>query len=189
MPDIILASQSPRRKQLLKNLFEDFLIIPSVADETLPDGLTPSECVVEIARRKVFDVKGKHPDSLVIGADTIVVYNDKILGKPRDEEDARNMLTFLSGKTHKVYTGIVVSLGDKTLTFAEETQVTFRTLSSEMIKNYIATGEPMDKAGAYGIQDKGSLLVERINGDYFNVVGLPVCRLAKMLEELKFSVL
>ena len=140
MPDVILASQSPRRKQLLKNLIDDFLIIPSDADETLPEGLMPAECAMEIARRKVFDIKQGHPESLIIGADTIVVYDDKILGKPKDRDDAFNMLTFLSGKTHKVYTGLVVSLGDKTLSFAEETRVTFRTLSEEMIKNYIQTG-------------------------------------------------
>ena len=189
MVRIILASQSPRRKKLLKNLVDAFDIIPSDADETLPEGAIPAECAVEIARRKVFDIKEKNPDCLIIGADTIVVYEDKILGKPRDEEDAYRMLSFLSGKTHSVYTGLVVSSGEKTLSFAEETRVTFRELSAEMIKNYIATGEPMDKAGAYGIQDKGSLLVEKINGDYFNVVGLPVCRLAKMLHELDISVL
>lgn len=189
MARIILASQSPRRKQLLKNLVDEFDIIPSDADETLPEGATPAECAVEIARRKVFDIKAKRSDFLIIGADTIVVYGDKILGKPSNEEEAFQMLSFLSGKVHSVYTGLVVSLGDKTLSYAEETQVTFRTLSDDMIKNYIKTGEPMDKAGAYGIQDKGSLLVEKINGDYFNVVGLPVCRLAKMLNELGISVL
>lgn len=189
MPHVILASQSPRRKQLLKNLIDKFDIIPSDADETLPDGATPAECAVEIARRKVFDIKEKHPECLIIGADTMVVYEDRILGKPRDKADAFDMLSFLSGKTHKVYTGIVVSMGEKTLSYAEETQVTFRALSRDMIENYIKTGEPMDKAGAYGIQDIGSILVEKINGDYFNVVGLPVCRLAKMLEDFEIPVL
>ncbi len=173
----------------MKNLIEKFDIIPSDADETMPDGLTPAECAVEIARRKVFDIKSQNPSSLIIGADTIVVYDDKILGKPRDEADAFNMLSLLSGKTHVVYTGVVVSLGDETLSFAEGTEVTFRSLTPEMIHRYIATGEPMDKAGAYGIQDKGAILVEKINGDYFNVVGLPVCRLAKALTSLGISVL
>lgn len=189
MPQVILASQSPRRRELLKNIITDYQVIPSDADETMPDCLSPADCAVEIARRKAFDIKGSNPDCLVIGADTIVVYEDKILGKPRDEEDAFNMLSLLSGKTHTVYTGVVATLGDKTIAHAEGTRVTFRDLSCEMIRNYISTGEPMDKAGAYGIQEKGSLLVERIEGDYFNVVGLPVCKLAKMLSDLGISVL
>ena len=189
MVEIILASQSPRRRELLKNLVADFKIIPSDADETLPEGASPADCAVEIARRKAFDIKAQNPDALIIGADTIVIYEDKILGKPKDDEEAYEMLSLLSGKTHKVCTGVVATLGDKTIAHGEETYVTFRTLSPDMIKNYIATGEPGDKAGAYGIQEKGAVLVEKIEGDYFNVVGLPLCRLSKMLNDLGISVL
>ena len=189
MTHVILASQSPRRKQLLKNITETFDIIPSDADETMPEGVSPAECAAEISRRKAFDVKARFPDSLIIGADTIVVLDNKILGKPRDEEDAFNMLSALSGNTHTVYTGLTVSFGDTTFSEAVATKVTFRTLTPDMIRRYIATGEPMDKAGAYGIQDKGAILVEKIDGDYFNVVGLPICRLAKILGDMGISVL
>lgn len=189
MAHVILASQSPRRKQLLKNLIETFDIIPSDADEAMPDGISPADCAAEIARRKVFDIKARFPESVIIGADTIVVLDNKILGKPRDAEDAFNMLSALSGNTHTVYTGLTVSFGDTTIVAAEATKVTFRTLTPDMIRRYIATGEPMDKAGAYGIQDKGALLVEKIDGDYFNVVGLPVCRLSKILSDIGISVL
>ena len=189
LPNIILASQSPRRRELLSNIFPSFSIIPSDADETLPENASPADCAIEIARRKVLDVKSRSDDALIIGADTIVVKDNKILGKPKDEEDAFSMLSALSGGEHTVYTGLVVSYGAKLLCCAEATEVTFRPLTPEMIRAYIKTGEPMDKAGAYGIQQKGAILVDKICGDYFNVVGLPVCRLSKMLEDLGITVL
>lgn len=189
MSKIVLASQSPRRRELLSVLFDNFDIIVSNADETVPPHLTPEECVMEIARRKLFDVKEKACDALVIAADTIVVLDNKILGKPRDEEDAFDMLSSLSGREHTVYTGVAIAFNNKSSVFAEKTGVTFRKLNSNMIASYIKTGEPMDKAGAYGIQNKGALFVEKIKGDYFNVVGLPICRLSKELELLGFSVL
>lgn len=190
MPEIVLASQSPRRRELLSLAFSDFIIMPSNADETLPDGLSPEESVVEIAKRKVLDIRQRVScDSLVIGADTIVVKDGAILGKPVDKEDAFNMLSSLSGNTHTVYTGVVLAKGDKLSCSYEATDVTFRTLSDDEINAYIATGEPMDKAGAYGIQQLGAFLVEKICGDYFNVVGLPMCKLGKMLSEFGIKIL
>lgn len=190
MPEIVLASQSPRRNELLRHAFFSFITVPSDADETIPAGLSPAESAVAIAKRKVSDVKNRvAPGSLIIGADTIVVCDGKLLGKPRSEPEAREMLTLLSGRTHTVYTGLVLSQDEKEITGFEATDVTFRKLTPEMISSYISTGEPMDKAGAYGIQEKGAFLVEKINGDYFNVVGLPLCRLGKMLEELDIMVL
>lgn len=190
MPEIVLASQSPRRNELLRHAFFSFITVPSDADETIPEGLSPAESTITIAKRKVYDVKGRvAPGSLIIGADTIVVCEGKILGKPRSEPEAREMLTLLSGRTHTVYTGLVICQDDREVSGYEATDVTFRELTPEMISSYISTGEPMDKAGAYGIQEKGAFLVEKIHGDYFNVVGLPLCRLGKMLEELGITVL
>ena len=190
MPEIVLASQSPRRNELLRHAFFSFITEPSEADETLPEGLSPSESVITIAKRKVADVKERvAPGSLIIGADTIVVCDGKILGKPRSEPEAREMLTLLSGRTHTVYTGLVICQDDHEETGYESTDVTFRLLTQKEISSYIATGEPMDKAGAYGIQEKGAFLVEKINGDYFNVVGLPLCRLGKMLEAFGITIL
>lgn len=190
MPEIVLASQSPRRNELLRHAFFSFITVPSDADETLPQGISPGECTIVIAQRKVDDVKSRvAPGSLIIGADTIVSCAGKTLGKPRSEEEAREMLTLLSGRTHTVYTGLVLCQDDRTVSGYEATDVTFRKLTPEMISSYISTGEPMDKAGAYGIQEKGAFLVEKINGDYFNVMGLPLCRLGKMLEQLGMPVL
>ncbi len=189
MSKIILASQSPRRRELLSVLFNEFDVMVSNADETMPQNLAPSECVTEIAYRKLCDVTQSCAGALVIAADTIVVLNGKILGKPKDANDAFDMLRELSANTHTVYTGVAISYRNKVSTFAEETKVTFRKLDDATITAYIKTGEPMDKAGAYGIQNKGALFVEKIEGDYFNVVGLPICRLSKELEKLGFSVL
>ncbi len=185
MSNIILASQSPRRRELMSLLFENFDILVSNADESVSPSLSPAECVIEIAQRKLFDIKEKTDgDALIVAADTVVVLDNKILGKPRDEEDAFNMLSSLSGREHTVFTGVAVAYRDKLSSFAEETKVTFRKLSDDTIRAYIKTGEPMDKAGAYGIQNKGALFVEKIDGDYFNVVGLPICRLSRELEGL-----
>ncbi|MEG2570264.1 MAG: Maf family protein [Clostridia bacterium] len=189
MPEIVLASQSPRRQELLKRAFFSFLTIPSDADETLPDA-PPDVCVAEIARRKAMDVMPRvSPGALIISADTLVVCDGQILGKPRDEADARAMLTRLSGRTHEVYTGVVIAQSSNVLADYAMTRVKFRPLTSEQIDAYIHSGEPMDKAGAYGIQDKGAFLVERIDGDYFNVVGLPLCLLGNMLSKFGIDVL
>ena len=169
---IILASGSPRRKQLLEMLGLEFQVIPAKGEEVIPHGAGPDEA----AERPAEDV--------IIAADTIVWYNGAILGKPRDEQEAARMLSSLSGNTHTVYTGVTVRKGDTVVTGAEETQVRFRKLSGREIDAYIATGEPMDKAGAYGAQGLASLFVEGIDGDFFNVMGLPVCRLGKMLKEV-----
>ena len=182
---IILASQSPRRRELLERMgISEFEVIPAKAEESalLTRTLTPDQLVEELSRRKCAEVAAAHPEALVIAADTMVAINNRVLGKPRTEEDAARMLAALSGRLHVVYTGVTVSQGGKTLTQHEMTSVRFRTLTQADIIRYIATGEPMDKAGAYGIQGYGSVLVEGISGDYYNVMGLPVCRLARLLS-------
>ena len=179
---VILASGSPRRKELLGLIFEQFAVIPSSADETLAPDTAPDEAVKELAQRKAADIAASHQDDLVIGADTVVYCDGEILGKPADPKDAERMLRLLSGKTHSVFTGVCLLKGGEKRVFAEETKVTFYPLSDEDIAHYIASGEPFDKAGAYGIQGKGTLLVKKIDGDFFNVVGLPTGRLARALR-------
>lgn len=182
---IILASASPRRKELLTRMgLTEFSVITSDADETLQEGLSPAQQVEMLSLRKAQSVASLvQDDALVIAADTVVTLNGAILGKPSDEKDAFSMLSALSGARHQVYTGVTVIQQDKTLTRHEMTSVDFRPLSPEEIMQYIATGECMDKAGAYGIQGFGALLVEGIVGDYYNVMGLPVVCLARMLSE------
>ena len=183
---MILASGSPRRKELLGNMgFSGFTVLKPDFDEdavTAPDpgGLVEalSAGKAEAAAREVSD-----PEALLLAADTVVVLDGAVLGKPRDEADAFRMLSALSGRTHRVYTGVTLRRGGEVLTGHEVSEVTFRSLTEEEIRNYIATKEPMDKAGAYGIQGLGALLVEGIRGDYFNVMGLPVCRLGTMLKQ------
>ena len=181
---IILASASPRRKDLLRLITEEFEVFPSDCDESLPDGLPITECPEYIAREKAISVSHKFPHGTVIGADTGVFSGGKILGKPTSEQNAREMLGSLSGKTHKVITGCAVVKNGICLSFSEETTVEFYPLTEKEINDYLLTGEPFDKAGAYGIQGKGGLLVKRIGGDYFNVVGLPVARLKRFLNEM-----
>ena len=179
---IILASQSPRRKELLERMgITDFKVIPAQGEELATRTLTADQLVEELSQRKCAEVAAAHPKDLIIAADTVVSINNRVLGKPRTEEDAAQMLAALSGKLHLVYTGVTVAKKGRTLTQHEVTSVRFRTLTQADIIRYIATGEPMDKAGAYGIQGYGSVLVEGISGDYYNVMGLPVCRLARML--------
>ena len=188
MSEIILASASPRRRELLQNMGLDFSVVVSDADESLVDSsVVPGIYVQQLALLKAAESAKKiikNKNAVVISADTIVVDDGLILGKPADEADARVMLKKLSAKTHKVYTGFcVMRLSDaKTVCKSVETEVTFRELSDEKINRYIESGEPMDKAGAYGIQGLGAMLIDRINGDYFNVVGLPVGELANVLE-------
>lgn len=178
---IILASASPRRATLLKQLNIDFETDPSAIDEIADPGLSPSNLVEALSGLKGRDVAERHESSLVIAADTIVCYQNQILGKPAGESEARTMLTMLSGNSHDVYSGVWVGLTNSnasiehSFSFSERTKVTFSSLSESEINFYIGGGSPMDKAGAYGIQDDfGALFVNRIEGDYYNVVGFPL---------------
>ncbi len=180
---LILASGSPRRLELLKLITENFSVIPADCEEHLDSALSPKEAVKALARQKAEYVSEKYPETTVVGADTTVFLGETPLGKPKDTQDAKRMLSLLSGKSHSVITAVALARGGKTLNaFAEETSVEFYPLSEKEIDEYIATGEPMDKAGAYGIQEKGALLIKRINGDYYNVMGLPVARLSRELS-------
>ena len=182
--DIILASQSPRRRELLTQVGLTFRVHVSDVDEATAPGPPPARMVEELSRRKASAVAAlEGPEPLIIAADTVVALEGAILGKPHSQEDAFAMLSALSGREHHVYTGVTVIHGGKSVTFHENTAVRFRPLSESDIRDYIATGEPMDKAGAYGIQGRGALLVEGISGDYGNVVGLPLFRLGRVLEE------
>ena len=183
--DIILASQSPRRRELLERMGVEFRVVTPDIDEHMERELPPDELVRRISVEKARAVAAQTgPDAIVIAADTVVALDGAVLGKPADELEAFKMLSTLSGCRHQVYTGLTVLRGEEMHTVSEETAVTFRELSEKEITNYIRTGEPMDKAGAYGIQGYGALLVEGIQGDYYNVMGLPVCRLGGLLKEL-----
>ena len=181
--NIILASQSPRRRELLGLFPFAFTVRVADIDETMDPAGDPGGEVARVSRRKAMAV-ARQPEDIVIAADTVVVSRGKILGKPTDRADAFRMLRQLSGDTHQVMTGLSVLQGDRCISCTEVTQVVFRQLSDGEIRRYIATGEPMDKAGSYGIQGSAGLFVEKIVGDYFNVVGLPVCRLSRVLQEL-----
>ncbi len=178
---IILASSSPRRREFLKLITEDFESISTDVDETLPENTDPLKASEYLSLVKAKAVEYSS-ENIVIGCDTTVIIDNKILGKPNNINQCREYLEMLSGRNHKVITACSIVCGDNIRTFSEVTEVTFRTLSNEDIEWYISTGEPFDKAGGYGIQGKGSLLIERINGDYFNVVGLPVSRLNQELK-------
>ena len=181
---VILASASPRRKELLKNIIDDFEIIPSSYDEKIPDGLESEEVAEFFAVQKALDVAKNNKDSLVIGCDTVVIAGNEILGKPKDELDAKRMLNLLSGIEHKVITGLCVIKDGRSLSMSEETTVKFSILSDEEIEWYISTKEPMDKAGAYGIQGCGGRFIEGIKGDYYSVMGLPVNKLYSVLKNI-----
>ena len=180
--EIILASQSPRRQELMGFFPFPVTVRVSQADEQMDSAKAPQDEVARISANKAEAVARTHED-IVIGADTIVVCDGEILGKPRDEQDAFRMLRLLSGRAHQVMTGVTVLQGKKKVSFTEITNVYFRHLSHKEIASYIRTSDPMDKAGAYGIQSGACLFVEKIAGDYYNVVGLPVCRLALVLKE------
>ena len=180
---IILASASPRRKELLTLAGIEYDVTVSQCEETLPDGITPDKAVEELARQKAEDVFSRNGNAMIIAADTVVALGNIILGKPKDEEDAYNMLTSLSGRRHTVFTGVCIKTKDKTDIFHVATEVEFYDLSEKEIKDYIATKEPMDKAGAYGIQGKGFVLVKGIHGDYFNVVGLPLAETVRHINK------
>ena len=181
---VILASQSPRRRELLAQMgITDFIIRPAQGEEVAAPGLTPGLLVEALSAQKAEEIAaGAGSDDLIIAADTVVALEDRVLGKPADAERAFEMLSALSGRSHTVYTGVTVRRGDRTVTRHAATKVQFRVLSPEEIRAYIATGEPMDKAGAYGIQGLGALFIEGIRGDYNNVVGLPICLLGEILR-------
>ena len=188
---IILASQSPRRRQLLGQIgLDHFIVRPARGEEVMDPALSPAQLVEELSRQKAREVAGaSDPGDLVIAADTVVAIDGRVLGKPHDREEACAMLSALSGREHTVYTGVTVCRDDRMLTQQEATQVRFRPLSPREIQAYVDSGEPMDKAGAYGVQELGALLVEGIRGDYFNVVGLPLCRLGQMLSQFGVELL
>ncbi len=179
---IILASASPRRQELLRYITPDFKVMPADVDETLPEGVPADESAEFLSVRKAVHVAKQFPDSIVIGSDTVVIIDNEILGKPADEADAERMLKKLSGRVHKVVTGVCIACGKRTFSFSQATEVKFYTLSDDEIREYIATGDPMDKAGAYGIQGEGCVLIEKIDGDFFTVMGLPVARLKRALK-------
>ncbi len=182
--DIILASQSPRRKELLTQMGLSYRVHAVDIDEHMDRALPPGPLVEAISREKAAACAAlEGPDALIIAADTVVALDGAVLGKPHSKEEAARMLTALSGAVHHVYTGFTVRQGERAVTRSECTGVRFRPLTAEEIAAYVATGEPMDKAGAYGIQGIGALLVEGIEGDYFNVMGLPVCALGLVLKE------
>lgn len=192
MKKIILASGSPRRKELLENLGLKFEVISDNTPEPVLDNLSPKDTVMTLAKFKgdnVAKILDKNDEAIIISADTVVAVDGKILGKPKTKEDAFEMLNTLSGRWHSVYTGVYLrkNTDEKSVNFYEKTEVFFKSLDIKEIKDYINTGEPMDKAGAYGIQTLGAVFVEKICGDYFNVVGLPLCSLAKALKE-KFDI-
>ena len=182
---MILASQSPRRRELLGQMGFSFTVRPAKGEELAHPELTPAQLVEELARQKALEVSAEAAsDDVVVAADTVVAIDGVVLGKPRDKAHAAQMLSALSGREHTVYTGVAVKRGETLLVEHETTQVRFRPLTQREIDLYIQTGEPMDKAGSYGIQGCGALLVEGIRGDYFNVVGLPICRLGRMLAQV-----
>lgn len=184
MTRIILASSSPRRKELLSQVFIPFTIQAADADETIQPGTKPAEAVQQLALKKAAVVSAQNPDAAVIGADTVVVSEGRILGKPENEQDAKRMLLSLSGRTHAVYTGVAIITPHEQVTFFEKTDVEFWELTEADISAYLETGEPFDKAGGYGIQSAGALFVKAIHGDYFNVVGLPVSTLSRQLVQM-----
>ena len=186
--NVILASQSPRRRELLGLTGLPFVVRVADIDETMTPGADPGAEVARLSREKALAVP-REPDDVVIAADTIVVCDGNILGKPRNAEEAFRMLSMLSGRSHQVMTGVTVLRGGQEITHTEISQVRFRPLSEGEIRAYIATGEPMDKAGSYGIQRYGALFVTGVEGDYFNVVGLPVCALGQMLRRLGLTIM
>lgn len=181
--ELILASQSPRRRELLGLFHLPFAIRVADIDETMDETASAYEEVARVSREKALAVS-RGADDVVIAADTIVVCQGKVLGKPHSPEEAVQMLSLLSGRDHQVMTGMTVLRGEKVLSSTEVTDIHFRELSQKEISAYVATGEPMDKAGAYGIQGGAALFAEKMVGDYYNVMGLPVCKLHRMLSEI-----
>ena len=180
----ILASASPRRRELIKLIDENAVFVSADIDESVPNGIEIEAAPEYLACQKALFVAKEYKDDLVIGCDTSVFIDSMMLGKPKDNEDAFNMLSLLSGRTHKVITGCCIVKDGKSVSFSCTSLVKFFDLSDKEIRDYIKSGEPRDKAGAYGIQGKGSLIVEKIDGDYFNIVGLPVSLLNRYIKRL-----
>lgn len=180
---LILASASPRRFELLKLITKDFLVATSQSDESLSPGILPRQAVMLLAQRKAEAVAANHPGEAVIGADTIVALDDQIFGKPRDREQAAEILSILSGKTHEVYTGVCIWHEGMADCFFRVARVTFAQMDKQEIAAYVASGEPDDKAGAYGIQGLGARFIVGIEGDYYTVMGLPVQALYQALRQ------
>ncbi|WP_221566255.1 nucleoside triphosphate pyrophosphatase [Alkalihalobacillus sp. TS-13] len=187
MKSLILASGSPRRKELLEIARLSFTVQKSAVSEDISKEYSPEQFVEQLALHKAQDIYSKNPSDVVLGADTVVVFNKQILGKPENDKEAFNMLRMLSGETHHVFTGVAIISEEKKRVFHGVTEVTFWNLSSEEIEEYVRSGESSDKAGAYGIQGYGSTLVKEIKGDYFNVVGLPVAQTVRELKEFGIS--
>lgn len=185
---LILASASPRRKELLAKFGIPFTVRVADIDETMDPNALPQEEVARVSRLKALAIP-RQPEDVVIAADTIVVCREQVLGKPKSKEDAFAMLRLLSGRDHQVMTGYTVRKGDRLLTHTEVSHIHFRPLDPEEIRVYVETGEPMDKAGAYGIQGKAALFVSRLEGDYYNVMGLPVCALGQSLRSFGVRIL
>ncbi len=185
MSKFILASQSPRRRELFSVITPEFEVLPSSVEEIVPDGIGIFESPEYLAKIKALDIAKSHPDDIVIGADTSVILGDVILGKPKDRQNAYEMIKMLSGNTHIVVTGCAIVKADKMVSFSVKSEVEFYPLSDAEINAYLDTDEPYDKAGAYGIQAKGALLVKEIRGDYFNIVGLPIGELNRKLKEFE----
>lgn len=191
MRKIVLASASPRRKQIFALTGLKFEIDPSEYEEDLSLNLPPKELVIQMSQGKAKQVAKHHQNAIVIGADTVIVYQGEIIGKPQTQSRAKQILSKLSGQSHSVITGftIIDTANNQTVAQAIETRVTFKQLSPEEIISYVESGEPLDKAGAYAIQGLGAVLIERIEGDYYNVVGLPLCALVNQLKKLDIFVL
>lgn len=185
---LILASQSPRRRELLERIGLQFTVHAADIDETMDPADPPQVAVAKLSAKKAAAI-GADAADIVIAADTVVVLDGAILGKPHDADDAARMLRLLGGRTHRVMTGVTVRRGERSETAVEITDVTFRPLREREIAAYVATGEPMDKAGAYGVQGAASIFVSGLHGDYFNVMGLPLCRTAELLRSFGVEVL
>ncbi len=181
---LLLASSSPRRSELLEMAGYDFTVVPANVSEDYPCGTQPMQIVELLATRKAEAVAKSSPQAVILAADTIVVLNGRVLGKPKDEAEAKSMLTLLSGNVHQVYTGYCIISGTKLLRGYECTSVEFYPLTEGEINTYTATGEPLDKAGAYGIQGRGALLIKRIEGDFYNVMGLPIGKINRILNDM-----
>lgn len=180
---LVLASSSPRRSELLRMAGYEFTTAAPLVKEDFPHGTPPMQAVEQLAARKAYAAAKEYPDETVVAADTLVVLKNRILGKPKNTDDAKAMLRLLSGCVHQVYTGYCILRGGEAITGHECTSVEFYPLRDAEIEDYVATGEPMDKAGAYGIQGRGALLVKRIDGDFYNVMGLPLGKINRLLKE------
>ncbi len=182
---LILASGSPRRREILAMVTENFTVIKPLKDEVVDPSLTPAAQVRELSRQKAWEVHENHTNAAVIGSDTVVEQDGVILGKPKDQDDAAAQLRLLSGRWHNVHTGVTVITTGKEQSFTVTSRVKFAPMTEQEIAAYIATGEPMDKAGSYGIQGYGGKFVESIEGDFYSIMGLPLCRVYQILAEFE----